>query len=299
MRFLQIIRWKNLVLIALIQVLVKYYLIPLFDTEPVLSAFQFVFLVLATVLIAIGGNIINDINDIEIDKINKPKSVWVSKVLSIKQAKTAYFIITIIGFLFGVLVSLQVDKPFFIIFFAISVIALYWYALFFKKLLLVDNIFVSSLIALSIVLIALFEQVLFKSSISNSLEIGEVIWGLIFFAFLINLVREVIKDIEDSVGDKAFGIQSFPIKYGIKYTHLFIKGIVAILIGVLIAIALVLYQKQPFLVGYLTLAVLISLFLFVNQLDKVKNNADYKKLSSLLKMIMLIGILSVFMINLI
>ncbi|HIP48201.1 MAG TPA: hypothetical protein EYG92_04450 [Lutibacter sp.] len=297
MRFLQIIRWKNLLLIALIQVLVKYYLIPLFDLQPILTNFQFVLIVFATVLIALGGNIINDIYDLEIDRINKPERVWISKLISIKQAKITYLIISFLGLLFGGLVSIQLGKTLFIVFFLIPIFALYLYASYFKKLLLIDNIFVATLIALSIIIIAVFEQVLFKGSIVNSLGISEVIWGLVFFAFFLNLVREIIKDIEDSIGDKAFGVVSFPIKFGNEITHILIKGIVGILIGVLIAIAIVWYKKEPFLAGYLVLAVITSLFLFVSQLNKVKTTTDYKKLSTLLKLIMLVGILSVFMIN--
>lgn len=297
MRLLQIIRWKNLLLIALIQILVKYYLIPLFNFESVLSNMQFVFLVLATVLIALGGNIINDIYDIEIDKINKPDQLWIPELATLQQAKISYVLMTSTGLVFSVFLCWQIGKFMFVFLFFIPVFALFFYALYFKKKPLLGNLMVSFLIAFSIVLVAIFEKISFKTSVANVLKIGDVIWGLAFFAFLLNLLREIVKDMEDTIGDKALGVVSIPIKYGKDSTHIVLKIIIGVLIGVLLAIAITLYRSEPLLVGYLLFAVISSLLLFVNQLNKVKRTTDYKKLSTLLKLIMLVGILSVFMIN--
>ena len=74
--FLKLIRWKNLLMIACIQILFKYVYFPTFAVTTSLSNINFFFLVLATVTIAAAGYIINDIYDIEADKINKPKKVF-------------------------------------------------------------------------------------------------------------------------------------------------------------------------------------------------------------------------------
>lgn len=297
MRFLQIIRWKNLLLIVLIQILIKYYLLSLYNVNPVLSHFQFVILVLATLLITIGGNIINDIFDVEIDKINKPNSVWITNSLVLKKAKTAYLIVTIMGLLLGISLSIQVGKPLFILLFLIPISTLYFYSSLFKRRLLVGNFIVSFLIALSIVVVALFENLLIKTTNSNFLDLDEVIIGLAFFAFILNFAREIIKDMEDELGDRALGVVSFPIKYGKEKTHLLVKMILSSLIGVLFSLVIVIFKEEPFLAAYLVFAVIVSLFFFINQVNKAKQTSDYHKLSTLLKLIMLVGILSVFMIN--
>lgn len=297
MRFLQIIRWKNLLLIALIQILVKYYLIPLFNFESVLSNIQFVFLVLATVLIALGGNIINDIYDVEIDKINKPDKLWIPELATLQQAKISYVLLTSTGLVFSALVCWQIEKPLAILFFFIPVLTLFFYALYFKKRPFIGNLIVSFLVAFSIVLVAILESISLTTSFADLLKIESVIWGLSFFAFALNLLREIVKDMEDTIGDKALGVVSIPIKYGKEITHVVLKIIIGVLIGFLLAIVIIFYKKEPFLVGYLLFAVVSSLLLFVNQLNKVKRTTDYKKLSTLLKLIMLVGILSVFMIN--
>ena len=74
---LNLIRWKNLVLITLVQVLIKYALFESFNIELTLNTLQFTLLVIATLFIAAAGNIINDIYDIETDLVNKPEKVIV------------------------------------------------------------------------------------------------------------------------------------------------------------------------------------------------------------------------------
>jgi len=85
-KFFNLIRWKNLALIILVQALIKYALFESFNIQLSLSDFQFILLVLATVFIAAAGNIINDIYDIETDLVNKPEKVIVGKSISEKAA---------------------------------------------------------------------------------------------------------------------------------------------------------------------------------------------------------------------
>ncbi len=94
--FFKLIRWKNLIMIALVQYLVKYaLLLPFFESHGVVTTLKplgFTILVLATIFIAAGGYIINDIYDIEIDKVNKPNKVIVGKAISEKNALTLFII---------------------------------------------------------------------------------------------------------------------------------------------------------------------------------------------------------------
>lgn len=297
MRLLQIIRWKNLLLIALIQLIIKYYLIPIFNVEPVLTNIQFVFVVLATVLIAIGGYIINDIYDVETDKINKPEKVWLSDSNSIKRSFIVYRTLSIIGVLLGIFVSIIQVKFTHSLLFILPVILLQLYAFKLKKVLIIGNVLVSILVAYSVLILMFFETNILILHNDNSQNLGYVIWVLTIFAFGINLLREIVKDAEDSIGDKVIGAESIPIRFGKRITHLILKGIAIVLMAVIVIICLVIYREQPLLVFYLVFAVVLALLLFVFQLNKVKKIADYSKLSALLKIIMLVGILAVFMIK--
>ncbi|MBT8259680.1 MAG: UbiA family prenyltransferase, partial [Bacteroidia bacterium] len=95
--FLNLIRWQNLVLIILVQVLIKYALLNVFNVAAKLDTLHFILLVLATVCIAASGNIINDIYDVETDTINKPKMVIVGKSISEKMAFNWFICLSVLG----------------------------------------------------------------------------------------------------------------------------------------------------------------------------------------------------------
>ena len=77
MNFLNLIRWKNLLIIILVQVLIKYALFEPFNVEVALNDIQFFLLIAATVSTAAAGYVINDVFDIKTDTINDPDQVMV------------------------------------------------------------------------------------------------------------------------------------------------------------------------------------------------------------------------------
>lgn len=292
MRFLHIIRWKNLLLIALVQLVLKYYLIPTNKIEQIITDIHFTIIILAGILIAAGGYIINDIYDIQTDQINKPDSVWIPQFTSLWKAKRLYYSITGLGLIFGLLVSFSTEKHLAFLLFLVPVVLLYLYAVKLKKILIVGNITISLLVAFSLLIVLFFE-----SNVLFSVSMMKVIWLFAFFAFSINLLREIVKDIEDSKGDKANGVVSIPIKFGIEKTKRIIIFITGIILSVIVAVSVTQYKDQTLLIIYLLFTVFIALVLFVLKLNNAKHSDEFSKLSNLLKLIMLIGILSVFMIK--
>ncbi len=296
MTFLKVIRWKNLMMIALVQALIHFHLMPVFKLTSNLTDLTFVLLVLASVFIAAAGYIVNDIYDLEADKINKPESVWIPKYLSVKNAYLWYAVITSIGMVLGFLVVIYTKDLIGLFWFVLPAILLYLYARWIKKILFLGNILIALLIAFSLVIVVLFEQVE-MSTATISISFFETIFGLVLFAFLLNLTREIIKDAQDVIGDKVIGVNSIPLKYGNKITHVIIQGIIGLLFGFILVIAIKYYSTQLALVVYLITAVLTGLFLFLSQLQKVKKSSDYKVLSSILKLVMFAGIISMFFIK--
>jgi len=297
MTFFNVIQWKNLLMIVLVQALIHYHLMFVFNLESNLSNFTFVLLTLASIIIAAGGYIINDIQDLEADQINKPDQVWIPKYATLNTAKSLYYFVSFLGLLLGVYVAIAIQNYSSANWFMLPIILLYIYAKWAKKVLFLGNILVAALIAFSLVLVVLFEGVRFEQINSVSISFLETIIGLVNFAFLLNLIREIIKDAQDETGDRVQGVDSIPIRFGKETTHIIIQIITGLLVGFLLFMTVRFYNTQPALVIYLVSAILVGLLLFLSQLNKVQKTTDYAKLSSLLKLLMLAGLFSVFFIQ--
>ena len=137
MHFLNLIRFKNLLLIAFVQILVKYVLfdaligyvsIEAIDEFTALNTIQFTVLVLATLFITAAGYIINDIQDIETDLINKPNKAIIDKHIKENTAFNIYFGLTITGVALGMYVANSVGKNAFLALFVLVAGLLYVYA---------------------------------------------------------------------------------------------------------------------------------------------------------------------------
>ncbi len=273
------------------QVLIRYGLFLPLGAGVSLSTFQFALLVLATVFIAAAGNIINDIYDIEIDKVNKPKKVIVSKSISEKTAFNLFIIFNIIGVGLGFYLSKQIGEGSFFGFFIVTSALLYLYATFLKSMLLVGNIMISLLIAFSLILVGLFD--LFPAITFMNQEHQSFIFGIVltysFFAFYIHLMREIVKDIEDIDGDKKGELNTLAIVIGRKRASYVVFGMgVLSLFGIIFYIYTNLYN-YTIAVVYFLLLVLAPLGYFCMKILDAKSKPDFSFLSKLLKIIMLFG----------
>ncbi|MCB0464798.1 MAG: UbiA family prenyltransferase, partial [Aequorivita sp.] len=132
MNYLQLIRYQNLLFIALAQVFIKYGLFQPFGIETTLNTFGFALLVIATLCIAAAGNIINDIYDIEIDKINKPNKVLIGKKISERSANRLYIALNVIGVAIGFYLANSIGRPGFAALFVVFSALLYLYASYLK-----------------------------------------------------------------------------------------------------------------------------------------------------------------------
>ena len=147
LHFLNLIRWKNLLIIALVQVLIKYALFLPFNIDITLNWFGFSLLVLSTLCIAAAGYVINDLYDLETDLVNRPERVIVGKLISEKTANNLFIALNVIGVLIGFYLSHLVGKSSFFALFVIISALLYVYASYLKQSLLIGNIVVSILVA--------------------------------------------------------------------------------------------------------------------------------------------------------
>ena len=109
--FLKLVRLRNLIIIALTQLLIKFSLINPFLDNFILSNNQFYLLVLATVFITASGYIINDIYDVSTDKINKNKKRIIGKLINSRNAISWYIFFNLIGLGLGCYIAYLVKKP--------------------------------------------------------------------------------------------------------------------------------------------------------------------------------------------
>ena len=296
--FLKLIRLPNLLFIALTQILFQFCIYyPLYrGVIPLTDLSRFTFLVLASQFIAAAGYIINDYFDINIDEINKPEKMVVDKVIHRRWAIAWHFILSFTGLLFTVL-ALPVLQKWYLILANIAVVALLWfYSTNFKKSLLIGNIVISLLTAWTI-LVVFFSKV----SPGNAFEPGNHAQPKFFrlaflyagFAFICSLIREAIKDIEDIQGDERFGSHSMPIAWGVNASKVYIAVWMIVLIIILLTLQIYILQFRWWeLVAYGILTIILPLVLIFRKLFKASTAADYHNLSSLIKLVMLAGILS-------
>lgn len=296
--FLQMIRLPNLIFIALTQLLFQLCIYrPLYEGYvPAGDAWRFILLVIASVFIAAAGYIINDYFDINIDEVNKPGRMVVDKVISRRWAIAWHFILSASGVLLTAL-ALPLREKWYLVLANIGCVVLLWfYSTTFKRKLLIGNVIISLLTAWTI-LIIFFSKVSLNDAWGAGFSGQPKLFRFAFlyagFAFIISLVREAIKDMEDMVGDARYGCRTMPIVWGINATKVYVAVWTIVLTAVLAIVQVYILQFkwwQPVL--YCGLLIFLPLVLLVFRLWKANSTEDYAKLSSLTKLIMFTGILS-------
>ncbi len=291
---LNLIRWKNLLMIALVQLLIKYALLEPFGVNTTLNALGISLLILATVFIAAAGNIINDIYDVETDFINKPEKLIVGKTISEKKAYNLFIIFNVIGVAIGFYISNLVGKNALFSLFVIISALLYVYASYLKQMLLIGNIIISILVALSILIVGVFELLpaITLQNQQTQLTFFKIIFDYAVFAFMINLLREIAKDLEDIDGDYKAGMNTLPIAIGrTRATNvLFVLSLIPLL-SIAFYVINSLY-KNNIAVGYFLLFIIGPLLYISIKSFNAKTKKEYHHISSMLKIVMVFGMLS-------
>ena len=287
--YFKLIRWKNLLLIIYTYLLIKFLFFPSFSIETALSLFQFSLLLLSIVLISAAGYIINDIEDVISDKINKPKKLIVSKVITKEKALQWYKITNTLGIALGIIFCLNIGKPTYSFIFIGASLLLYLYSKKLKSKPLIGNLIIAFLIGISIFILAFFEFNFILKTEPQNLAFT-IITALSIFAFCMNLTREIIKDIEDVNGDYALKISTLPILLGVNRTKNIANLTILLPIGLLLFILLNFSESYKFTMLYLLITVFLPLVYISIKLFSVKNKNDFKKISTLLKITMFLGV---------
>lgn len=300
MKFLKLIRYQNLLMLALMQLVFHFVF---FKNQTniflALADWQFVLLVLATVTIAAGGYVINNIMDQETDQISKPNDVVVGKHISEGMAYNIYAALNIVGVGIGFYLSNLIGKPMFsAVFIAVSA-TLYMYATHLKQNLLIGNIIVALLLSFSVVLVGIFD--LYPATFDENRVQMAVLFSILLdyavFAFVINFIREIVKDIQDMDGDYNAGMTTLPIVLGKERTTKLVFGLTFIPIALLLWYLNKNLLPLEWVLFYVLLFVLGPLLYFLIKTWSAKSKKEYSHLSLILKLVLLFGILSIVVIT--
>lgn len=299
--FLSLIRWTNLVFIILTQVCFYYFILQSTTATQRLDVFNFSLLVLASVCIAAGGYIINDYFDYNIDIINKPHKLYIGKTISKRTAIKWHFALSFIGVLISFAISYHLHQRFYWLgFFNLTItILLVFYSTTLKRKLLIGNIVVSFMIAwVILVVVASQFQLLVPENIVSQVrtEYSKLLRiGILFasFAFLINLMREVVKDMEDYIGDLKDGCKTMPIVWGFNVSKAFVGFCTIALLLLLMLVQIYVLQFEWYgAIAYAFVLLMIPLFFSLKILIVAQQTIQFQTLSMYYKVIMLIGIFS-------
>jgi len=291
-------------MIAFIQCVIKYVFfdLPQFKSANLTTALDttsFTCLVLATVFIAAAGYIINDIYDVEADSINKPNKVIVGKRISEDVANNLFIGFTVAGIVLGIYATWQIDKNSYATIFLIVSALLYWYATSLKQSILVGNIVVSLLVALSILIVGVFEitPMITPDSRDAYLFMFKFLVDYAIFAFLINLVRELVKDLEDVDGDYKAGYNTLPIAIGRDRASKVTFGFCVLTIMAVVYYVVTYLFKNQILLLYFIFLIVGPLSYCAIKLLSAKTKSHFKQLSLILKITMFLGIFSMILLK--
>jgi 4-hydroxybenzoate polyprenyltransferase len=264
----------NLLLVAFTQLMTAYFLVKTTNSgTPVLEDFRFYLLVLGTVMITAAGYMINDYYDVKIDYINKPHEVIVGKGIKRRVVIVLHTILNFSGIALGLFVSLKIGL---VNFFAAFLLWIYSNRL--KREPFIGNLTVAFLTGLSVYIIAFYFQ-------KNEL----LVLTYAIFAFFLNLIREIIKDIEDRHGDRKHGCRTLPIVIGFRNTKQVIFGIATLFVISILVITIKINKTELFIYfGVLGLAFLW----FMWKIYLADRKEQFTKLSAWAKILMLVGTLS-------
>lgn len=296
--FFKLVRLPNLIFIVLTQVLFQlciYY--PIYENHiPPGDTLTFILLVLASVFIAAAGYIINDYFDINIDMTNKPGKTILGRSFSRRWALVWHMVLNILGIVLTA-VAVNPVARWYIVFANIgSVILLWFYSARFKKDAVIGNIIVAVLTAWTIMVIFLSKYSFADAFMDVAPEQVKFFrFAVLYsgFAFIISLVREAVKDVEDMPGDAKFGCKTMPIIWGINATRIYVAVWLAILLAMLFIVQVYVLQFRWWLAMiYCILFITIPLIYIFKKLFKASGTNSYHELSNLTKLVMLTGIIS-------
>jgi len=320
--FFRLIRLPNLCIIALTQLGVRYGLMsPLLHKADaqltklgyenlrvglLMNGFDFFLLVLSTVFIAAAGYIINDYFDTKTDRLNRPERVVVGRTIKRRVAIILHFGFNLLGLLIAIWLAYKAGSWKIAGFQVFSILALWFYSTQLKGQMLAGNILIAFLAALVPITVGVYEfsngaigyihamNMVVENSGGKLLKyISLLVIGYSLFAFMSNLIREIIKDMEDYDGDIEDGRKTLPIVIGISSSRIIALFFIVFTIVLLATVQRLMLNYGLYTVfAYVTFAVQLPLLLLIKTMWNAYERMEFTQASKLSKLIIVAGVFS-------
>ena len=303
---MRLVRWSNLLfLAALVWVMEKWVATPILVKAAFgeqLPGYMLLLIILATVLIAAGGYVINDYFDVKIDRINRPDEVIVTRSISKPAAMRLSMILSGIGIACGIAVAVVLKSLTIGILFVLIPGLLWFYSSSYKRLFMIGNLIIALLAGVTPIVVAMTNvavlQLRYETILPYTTLVHDIyawLGGFALFAFLLTWIREIIKDMQDQMGDRELECHSMPVVWGEKWTKVFVTGLIVITLAI---IGHLWWHILPFPTAwttlstrYIALGIVTPLLCSVWLLWSAKIPSDYKVCQQVVKFTMLIGML--------
>ncbi|MEP6512739.1 MAG: geranylgeranylglycerol-phosphate geranylgeranyltransferase [Parafilimonas sp.] len=260
-----------------------------------LNSTNFLLLCLSSVFVAAAGYIINDYFDLNIDRINNPGNLIVEKIIPRRLTILLHLLLSFIGIAIGFYLDYSTKVTLVGFSNLACAVLLFLYSISLKKKLLAGNILISLLTAWVVLVITWCEARFFfrSNTVLNTPKIARLTMLYAGFAFVISLIREVIKDMEDIEGDRQYGCRTMPIVWGLNASKVFVAVWFTVLIAAIVALQFYVLQFHWFISSvWCILFIIIPLIWIFKKMYRAQAPEDFHRLSSAIKLVMLTGILS-------
>ena len=303
---MRLVRWSNLLfLAALIWLMEKWVTVPILDQAAFgeqLPGYILLLIMLATVFIAAGGYVINDYFDVKIDRINRPDELIVARSISKPSAMRLSMVLSGTGIICGIAAAGMLRSWTLGILFVIIPGLLWFYSSSYKRLFMVGNLIIALLAGVAPMVVAMANVAILQLRYGTILayttlphDIYAWVGGFALFAFLLTWIREIIKDMQDQMGDRELECHSMPVVWGEKWTKVFVTGLIVLTIAL---VGHLWYHVLPFPIGwsslstrYIALGIVTPMICTLWLLWAAKIPSDYKTCQQVVKFTMLIGML--------
>jgi 4-hydroxybenzoate polyprenyltransferase len=295
MKYLQLIRFQNLLLLAFMQWVMRYLFLTQSYIDLALTDINYLLLVVSTVCIAAGGAVMQHIVNQEEDEMIQPQKRVVGNTISEAAAYNWYIGLTIIGVGVGFYLSNVIYKPTFASLFILAATLLYVKATNLNRIPLVGTIISALLVAISILVIALFD-VFPATDAVNKIRMGEAFGILVdyaVFSFLLVLVFELFSTLKNKENDDRLGNATVATRLGNTKTKIIIGVITLFLIVLILYYSKVFLFELTLVLCYLLLALVGPLLFFAIKLIGCNTTKEFKILERILYFVILFSILSI------
>jgi len=276
-----VVRGYNILFIVIAIYLTSVYILaPQLPVLEILFDLNLLMLVLASALAIASGYIINNFYDSEKDLINRPRKTMLDRLVSQRTKLSTYFVLNFLSVVFASYVSFKA-----VIFFSIYIFMLWFYSHKLKKYPFIGNI-----TAAILTVVPFFAVFVYYGNFDL------VIFVHATFLFLIISMRELVKDLENLQGDLTHNYHTIPVVYG-EQTSKKMLSVLCVLTLIPVLLLVTRFKASLGYMEYYFYGSIGALIFFMAVLWYSKNKKHYMVLHTILKLILVVGVLSIVLIN--